>query len=290
MSRRGPDRAASVRARLLAIAKARGEDFNLVLTRFAIERWLYRLSVSKRAHEFLLKGALLFDLWFDQPHRPTRDADFLGFGPADREALAKAVAEICAVEADDGLHYDPASIRAAEIRENASYSGLRVTLVAFLGTARCPMQLDVGFGDAVTPGPEEATFPALMNDLPAPRLRVYPRETVIAEKLEAAVTLDMANSRMKDLFDLRMLAREGKAKPAGVAKAIRATFQRRGTAIPAKMPTALTDSFARDPAKLQQWQLFVRRNRLEDVTLEETVAEVRNFLAKPLELARRGAP
>ncbi|MCP9465109.1 MAG: nucleotidyl transferase AbiEii/AbiGii toxin family protein [Nitrospira sp.] len=289
MSSRGPNRAASIRARLLAKAKARGEDFNLVLTRFATERWLYRLSVSGHARDFLLKGAMLFDLWFDQPHRPTRDADFLGVGPADAGTLAIAVAEICAVEADDGLRYDAASIRVAEIRENASYSGLRVALVGLLGTAHCPMQIDVGFGDAVTPGPEEATFPTLLEDLPAPRLRVYPRETVIAEKLEAAVTLDMANSRMKDLFDLRMLAREGKTRPADVAKAIRATFQRRGTAIPAETPTVLTDAFARDPVKLRQWRLFLARNQLDGVTLEETIAEVRAFLDEPLRLARTGA-
>lgn len=289
MSSRGPNRAASIRARLLAKAKARGEDFNRVLTRFATERWLYRLSVSGHAREFLLKGAMLFDLWFDQPHRPTRDADFLGVRPADAGALARAVAEVCSIEADDGLRYDAASIRVAEIRENASYSGLRVALAALLGTARCPMQLDVGFGDAVTPGPEEATFPTLLEDLPAPRLRVYPRETVIAEKLEAAVILDMANSRMKDLFDLRMLAREGKTRPADVAKAIRATFQRRGTTIPAETPTVLTDAFARDPVKLQQWRLFLARNQLEGVTLEETVAEVRAFLDEPLRLARARA-
>lgn len=219
MSSRGANRAASIRARLLAKAKARGEDFNRVLTRFATERWLYRLSVSGHAREFLLKGAMLFDLWFDQPHRPTRDADFLGVGPADAGALARAVAEVCSIEADDGLRYDAASIRVAEIRENASYAGLRVALAALLGTARCPMQLDVGFGDAVTPGPEEATFPTLLEDLPAPRLRVYPRENVIAEKLEAAVTLDMANSRMKDLFDLRMqdpAGRRGKGHPRHV--------------------------------------------------------------------------
>lgn len=286
MSRRGSNRAASIRARLLAKARERGEDFQRVLTRFAIERWLYRLSVSAHTREFLLKGALLFDLWFDQPHRPTRDADFLGFGPADADALAKAVAEICSIEADDGLRYDIASIRVSEIRENAKYEGLRVTLVALLGTARCPMQLDVGFGDAVTPAPEEATIPTLLDDLPAPRLRVYRRETAVAEKLEAAVTLDMANSRMKDLYDLLMLAREGKARTADLAKAIRATFQRRGTAIPEEAPTVLSDAFARDPAKQRQWRSFLARNQLDDLPLEGAIKEIRAFLDEPLRLAR----
>ena len=177
--------AASIHARLLNRAKARGEEFNLVLTRYAIERFLYRLSTLPARESFCLKGALLFDLWFDIPHRPTHDADFLGFGPRDAAALAATMREICGVDADDGMIFDAATITVEEIREEARYGGLRVRLTATLGRARSRVQIDVGYGDAVSPGPEEGVYPVMLDDLPPPRLRVYPRATVIAEKLEA---------------------------------------------------------------------------------------------------------
>lgn len=178
---------ASIRQRLLDLARGRGEDFQMLLDRYAVERLLYRLSVSEQRDEFLLKGALLFAVWFDAPHRPTRDADFLGFGAPDATRLADSVGRLCAIGADDGMVYDTASIKVQEIREQASYPGLRVNLRAELGNARCNVQLDVGFGDAVTPAPVEVEYPSMLADLPAPRLRVYPRESVYAEKLEAIV-------------------------------------------------------------------------------------------------------
>lgn len=242
-------RTASIHARLLNLSKARGEDFNLILTRYAIERFLYRLSLLPAREIYWLKGALLFDLWFDVPHRPTRDADFLGFGPADSAALANSVSEICGITVDDGMEFDSASITIQEIREDASYGGLRVRLVSSLGNARCTVQLDVGYGDAVTPGPEDAVYPTLLEDQPPPCLRVYPRAAVAAEKLEAIVNLGMANSRMKDYFDLRALALEGVLDTRLLGDAIAATFQRRGTAVPEDMPLGLSDEFARDTAK-----------------------------------------
>lgn len=286
---RAADGAASIHARLLAKAKERGQDFNHVLGRYATERWLYRLSVSPARERFLLKGALLFDLWFDEPHRPTRDADFLGLGAADVEAFAKTVAGVCAIEADDALRFDADSIRVQEIREEANYGGLRVTLVALLGKARCPIQLDVGFGDTVTPAPQEAELPTLLDDQPVPRLRVYPRESVVAEKLEALVSLGIANSRMKDFFDLRALAREGRTQPPVLAQAIAATFARRRTALPDDLPFGLTDEFARDPLKQQQWRAFLSRNALGELPLAAAIAEIRAFLAEPLRLARMQA-
>ena len=279
--------AASVHARLLNRAKARGEDFNLVLTRYAIERFLYRLSLAPARDAYWLKGALLFDLWFDVPHRPTRDADFLGFGPADTEALASTIREICGAAVDDGMEFDPASITIKAIREDARYGGLRVTLLGKLGNARCTVQLDVGCGDAVTPGPEEAVYPTLLDDQPPPRLRVYPRATVVAEKLEAMVSLGMANSRMKDYFDLRALAREGALDARLLGDAIAATFQRRGTALPAGVPLGLGDEFARDATKLIQWKAFLGRNRLDAPMLDEVIVEIRDFVAEPLRLARQ---
>lgn len=193
---------ASIRDRLLNKARAENLDYNLLLTRYALERLLYRLSVSKQRDQFLLKGALLFDLWFDVPHRPTHDADFLGFGSADIPHLEEVFRDICRLESEDGIVFQPDSVKAAEIRKEAHYAGVRVTLLGFLDKARCPVQIDIGFGDAVVPGPDEVRYPVILAEMPEPQLRVYPRYTVVAEKLEALTSLGMLNSRMKDFFDL----------------------------------------------------------------------------------------
>ena len=279
------DLAASIHARLSARAKARGEIFQDVLTRYGIERFLYRLSRTPARDTLWLKGALLFDLWFDVPHRPTRDADFLGFGTADQTTLKSVVREACVIDVPDGMSYEPASMRVREIREDARYTGLRVTLTGMLKNARCPVQLDIGYGDAVTPGPEEALYPTLLDDLPAPRLRVYPRETVIAEKLEAIANLGIANSRMKDYFDLRALAREGATDPRILSEAIRATFERRRTPLPVGILVGLEDQFAQDKGKQAQWNAFLTKNRLEGPAFEVVVREVRAFLDVPLSRA-----
>lgn len=271
-------RIASIRQRLLDRARARGEDFQLVLDRFAVERLLYRLSISPHHDQFLLKGALLFALWFDAPHRPTRDADFLGFGPQDPDRLEALIAELCATEVDDGLLFDAGSIAIEPIREEAAYQGLRARLVAFLGGARCHVQWDVGFGDAVTPGPQQADYPVLLDGFAPPRLGVYPRETVFAEKLEAIATLGIANSRMKDYFDLAALIREGAMDDATLAKAIRVTFQRRGTALPDGVPFGLSEAFSSDTQKQVQWAAFLRRNRLSAPDLADVVATIRTTI------------
>lgn len=271
-------RIASIRQRLLDRARMRGEDFQLVLDRFAVERLLYRLSISPHHDQFLLKGALLFALWFDAPHRPTRDADFLGFGPKDPDRLAALIAELCTIEVDDGLRFDVGSIVIEPIREEATYAGLRARLVAFLGGARCHVQWDVGFGDAVTPGPQEADYPVLLDGFTPPRLRVYPRETVFAEKFEAIATLGIANSRMKDYFDLAALIHEGAMDQPVLAQAIRATFQRRGTALPDGVPFGLTEAFAVDRQKQEQWRAFLARNRLQAPGLEVVLTVIRKCL------------
>lgn len=288
----GPDIGASIRARLLAKAKAGGQDFNLVLTRYALERLLYRLSASGYAERFLLKGALLFDLWFDIPHRPTRDADLLGFGPAEIPVLEGLFRELCAavIEPEDGIRFQAETVRAEEIRKEANYGGIRVTLVGLLAGARCPVQVDVGFGDAVTPGPEPIEYPTLLPDLPAPRLRAYPRETVVAEKLQALVTLGIANSRMKDYFDLWVLASHADSDGETLTRAIRATFARRATPIPQGAPFGLSEAFALDARKQTQWRAFLARNALEPVELADVLGLLRGFLLSPLEAARTETP
>ncbi len=199
---------ASVRGRLLTKARAEKLDFNLLLTRYALERLLYRMSISEQRDQFLLKGALLFDLWFDIPHRPTHDADFLGFGSAEIPHLENVFRDISRIAIEDGIVFQPDSVKAAEIRKDANYAGVRVTLIGLLDNARCPIQVDIGFGDAVVPGPEDAHYPIILSGMPVPQIRVYPRYTVVAEKLEALTSLGMLNSRMKDFFDLWVLAKQ----------------------------------------------------------------------------------
>ncbi|SFF85136.1 Nucleotidyl transferase AbiEii toxin, Type IV TA system [Duganella sp. CF458] len=278
---------ASVRARLLKIAKERNQDFNLVLTRYALERLLYRISVSQHAAQFLLKGALLFDLWFDLPHRPTRDADFLGFGPADLPHLESAFKDICEIEEPDGITFDSSTVRAVDIRKEANYAGVRVTFSGSIDGARCPIQLDIGFGDAVTPAPEDVSFPVILSGFSAPQLRAYPRYTVVAEKLEALVSLGMANTRLKDFFDLWVLAKYTAFEGDTLLQAIHATFSRRGTAFPTSTPLGLTETFATDSAKQAQWSAFLRKNKLEALPLEAVVSILHDFLMPLIDSARQ---
>ena len=270
------NRSASVRARLLNVAKAQGVDFNQVLVRFALERILYRLAQSQHAERFLLKGALLFTLWYDMPHRATRDADLLGFGASDLDAVAETFREIAAVAVDDGIVFDPTSVTVEEIRKDAGYGGVRVILGGDVARARCKTQLDVGFGDAVTPSPVDSVYPVLLDDLPAPRLRTYPTNTVIAEKLHAIALLGITNSRLKDYFDLSVLVQRETLDAKVLAQAIRATFERRGMAIPDVLPVGLSDEFAHDASRQSLWQTFLRKNDLAAEPLAVVVDRIRD--------------
>lgn len=270
--------AASIRDRLLNKARAEKLDYNLLLTRYALERMIYRLSISAERDRFLLKGALLFDLWFDVPHRPTHDADFLGFGSAEIPQVEAVFRDICRIEVDDGIVFDPDSVKAAEIRKEANYAGIRVTLMGILDKARCPVQADIGFGDAVVPGPDEVDYPVLLAEMPAPHLRVYPRYTVVAEKFEALTSLGMLNSRMKDYFDLWVLVRYSEFDMQILIRAVAATFERRQTKIPNGVPIGLSDEFANDPLKEKQWNAFLRKNSIAPKPLSEVVTDLRNFL------------
>ena len=270
--------AASVRARLLSRAKEQGMDYNLILTKYALERLLYRLSVSPWGDAFVLKGALLFDLWFDQPHRPTRDMDLLGFGSAEIADVAAMFREVCALMNEDGITFDPATVSAAAIRKEANYAGVRVTLLGMLDGARCAVQVDVGYGDAVTPEPLRASYPVLLADMSPPVLRVYPAYTVVAEKYHAMVSLGMVNTRLKDYFDLWFLARNFAFDPALLQDAIAATFARRSTSLPQQLPLGLSDTFAQDATKVQQWKSFLRKNKLQAPPLNTVMAELRPLL------------
>ena len=269
---------ASVRDRLLNKARAEKLDFNLLLTRYALERMLYRLSISKQRDQFLLKGALLFDLWFDVPHRPTHDADFLGFGSAEIPHIEEIFRDICRIEVEDGIAFQPDTVKAAEIRKEANYAGVRVTLLGILDSARCAVQIDIGFGDAVVPGPDEVHYPVILGEMPGPHLHVYPRYTVVAEKLEALTSLGMLNSRMKDYFDLWILAKHSDFDGQILSRAIAATFERRRTAVPTGVPIGLSDEFINDAQKGKQWQGFLRKNALDPMSLATVVVDLRDFL------------
>src|ERR1019366_3165177 len=269
------DVGASLPARLLGLAREQGEDFQLLLTRYANERLLFRLSASGHAQQFVLKGPALFALWTGKPHRATRDLDLLGFGDPGvahvREVFSKVLAHNVV---DDGFHFDLATLEVDLIREDQEYGGVRVDVVARVTNARVRLQVDVGFGDAITPEALVVEIPPLL-DFPAPRLRAYPRETVVAEKLEAMVKLGMANSRMKDFYDIAVLARSFSFDGELLTRAIRATFECRKTPLPTTTPVALTATFAEDSMKKTQWSGFVRKvGILGGDTLAETIAVV----------------
>ena len=267
--------AASVRARLKQHADATQQDLNLTLTHYGLERLLYRLSVSEHASNFLLKGALLFTFWYDIAHRPTRDADLLGFGPDDVDTAVRTFREICLAPAEDGVVFDPDSVKGAIIRKEAGYGGVRIDLQAKLDGARIALQVDIGFGDAVTPAPDAISYPVLLADFPAPQLRAYPKYTVVAEKFHAVCLLGLTNTRMKDYFDLWVLLDDPTLELPAIRRAIEATFERRKMALPTTMPVGLTDTFAGDASKQTQWKAFLKKNQLGPLVLDEVVNRLR---------------
>lgn len=273
--------AASVRQRLLNLAKLRQEDFLRILTQYALERLLYRLSLSAYADRFTLKGALLFLLWMQEPHRRTKDLDLLGTGDPAPSRLAEIFGELCEFPVeDDGLIYMSDTISAKPIREDNLYGGVRIRMSALLETARIPLQIDIGFGDAVTPPASRVSFPVLL-DFPAPQLFAYAQETAIAEKLSALVMLDIDNSRMKDFFDLWTLGNSFAYDGPILCEAIAATFGSRNQPGIEQTPIGLTDAFADVPKKQTQWKAFLRQSTgvaNHGLTLAEVVAFLAKFL------------
>lgn len=274
---------ASVRQRLLNLSRQRSEDFNFILTKYGLERFLYRLSCSEFCDVFLLKGAMLFSIWQDKPHRPTRDIDVLGFITNDIPHLEDVFKIICnVIVEDDGLIFLADTVKGKEIREAKKYQGVRITMTAKLDKATIPIQVDIGFGDAVTPKPEYIKYPTLL-DFSAPYLRVYPKYTVVAEKFEAMTSLGIANSRMKDFYDIWILMQTLDFQGSILCQAIKATFDRRMTELPSKTPLALTIDFAEDSSKKKQWQGFLKKNKLPiDVPLVDIITQLKKFLMPPM--------
>jgi hypothetical protein len=276
----------SIRQRLENHARRTDEDIGRTLVRYCLERFLYRLSLSEHRDGFLLKGAMLFHVWEQAPFRATADLDLLGFGDNAEQAVAARVAAIAATDPgeDDAVRFDTSRMAVAPLRLATSYTGVAVKFDALLGRARMRMQIDVGFGDAVTPGPAAIRFPTLL-DQPAPHLLSYPVETVVAEKLEALVSIGFATTRIKDVYDLWAIATSFDLELADLHAAVTATFARRGTNWPDEQPSALSDRFATDTGKQQLWAAFTRtRIKATEApgTLAEAISLIRVFVAPVL--------
>ncbi len=274
--------AASVHQRLLNLSRQSGRPFNEMAQYYALERWLYRLAQSDFRHKFVLKGALMLQVWKMPVGRPTRDIDLLGRVSNDLESVRQTIAAICQIAVEeDGMSFDPATIKTERIAEDADYEGVRATFSGFLGKSQLPMQIDIGFSDVITPEPEAIVYPGIL-DYPAPELLAYNRQTVIAEKFEAMVKLGELNSRMKDFFDIWLLAKTGEFQGLELSEAVAQTFSRRGTELTSD-PVCFTDEFATSPSKTAQWAAFLRRNTFKEIpaSFSEIVKFIAEFL-KPV--------
>jgi predicted nucleotidyltransferase component of viral defense system len=282
-----PNIAASILQRLKNYSQARKEDRGLTITNYAIERFLYRLSVSPYASQFVLKGAQLFRVWTINTYRPTRDLDLLRFGSPDIPELEQIFQQICNVKTDtqDGITYIADTVKGEAIREDNKYGGIRIKLEFRIGKTGEFMQIDIGFGDAVNPPAQEILFPSIL-EMPSAYIRAYSYDTVVAEKVEAMVSLGYGNSRMKDFYDIYKLSVEFTFNGRVLKDTIQATFNRRNTDIPDNSPVALTTEFSQDPAKQRQWKAFISKNSLETIDFAQAIKRIHQFIS-PIFLAIR---
>ncbi|GAN62689.1 hypothetical protein AA0313_2916 [Acetobacter indonesiensis NRIC 0313] len=272
--------AASIRAKLLAHARQHNDDFQRVLTRYAIERLLFRLSQTEAAERYVIKGAMLFVTWPTHVFRPTGDLDLLGQGDPAPVALMELFTRICHVEVPvDGIVFDPTTLKIEQVREADKYQGARLSLRAHLENTKIPVLVDIGFGDHVYPDPKRENFPSLLPGLPQASILMYPPETVVAEKFEAMIRFGEANGRIKDFYDIWVTARTFPFDLANVVEAIHGTLRRRETAIPSEMPVAMTDAFAVIAEERGLWSGFLRRTppALEPPSFSDLQSELRNF-------------
>ena len=274
------DPAASIRQRLNNHARGHGDNFNRVLLRYAIERFLFRLSRTEAAERYVLKGAMLFATWPKHVFRPTGDLDLLGKGKPDSAALTDLFARICGVKLpEDGITFDPESLKVEPVRETDKYQGARLDLRGRLARAVIPVRVDIGFGDHVYPTPKRETFPSLLTGLPQANILMYPPETVVAEKFEAMIRFGEANGRIKDFYDIWVTTRIFPFDLAGLVAAVGGTLRRRETAIPTTMPVGLIDTFATIAEKRGLWTGFLRRTppSLEPPAFPQVQEELRRF-------------
>ena len=278
---------ASVRARLGALARSKGINLELLLVRYTLERLLYRLGQSQYRNRFILKGAMLQTVWLEDPFRPTRDLDLLAHGDSEPESIRATFFEILGLVNDDGVVFDLDNLSIEPTRPGDDYGGLRLNTTARLAGARVKIQIDLGFGDAVMPDATEIDYPVLL-DFPAPRIRAYPKEAVVAEKLQAIVALGVTNGRMKDFYDLWMMSRHFAFDAGPLAQAIAATFARRRTALPVAIPIGLAPEFEIDAEAIKRWGFFTTRNVLAGApgSFGQTISDLRGFLMPAIDMAR----
>ena len=283
----------SVKTRLLNLRATSGDDYNELLVRFCLERLLYRLSISAHRDRFILKGAMLFALWQGFLHRRTRDLDLLGFGDPAPESVALVFQEIVtqAVPVDDGVVFDPVTVKAATIKAQDEYVGTRVSLCAFIGKARIWLQVDVGYGDSITPTPLKRNYPTLL-DFPSPVLRCYAPETALAEKFEAVVNLGLLNSRMKDYFDFWVIGHQFSFEGEVMVTTIQNTFSRRGTSIPTDTPAGFSEAFWAEANKQSAWRAFWKKAVVQEpmIEMETVVSFAASLLLPPALAAAQGQP
>lgn len=276
------DLSQSIRNKLLHRSKQKQVDFNNEVTRYALDRFLYRLSQSEYKNKFILKGATLFKVWNGELHRPTKDLDLLGFGESDISEIEKQIKAVCEIQCEDGIDLYPQSVRGQTIKEDQEYEGIRIYIKYALAKNTGNIQIDIGFGDAITPEPLEIEIPTDL-DLPVPCLLIYPRETVVAEKFQAMVSLGISNSRMKDFYDILFLSRNFEFNGQLLKKAIEKTFKRRKTSISDQIPLALTDEFVQDTNKQKAWQAFLKKINIKDEEEDfgKVIEELQHFLIPP---------
>ena len=274
---------ASVLARLKNISKKQKFNFNILLIRYGVERFLYRLSVSPYSSSFILKGASLFTIWFEPSYRTTKDADFCCIDDAKEINLTQCFREVCAIQSNDGVIFDMESIAMEQIRKAIPYGGMTITVTAYIANVKIPLQFDIGFGDAIYPDAELSEFPTLLETDP-PQIKAYSSFTVIAEKFQAMVTLNLANSRMKDFYDIWLLAKLSDFDFNTLTEAIQQSFNNRNIIIPSEeYPLALTSTFADSADKQRQWEAFCRKINPKDAPklLSDVIDYLRIFF-KPI--------
>ncbi len=280
MSNQQKDYSASVLARLLNHSRTYKEDYQSLLIRYVAERFLYRLGQSEHRNSFVLKGAYLLTITLEnQTYRTTKDIDFLKTGETGADLIHEALKSICGIPyPEDGVIFDPKSITLQDIQERNSYRGQRVKILVFIGKARVVLQIDIGIGDSVYPTPISRKIPSLLG-LNPPDISSYPIETVISEKLEAIIALGLLTSRMKDFYDLYVITSSDNLDYLSLYTAIEQTFNRRGTAIPSKMPEVLSRKVYKDTTKKQQWKAFVSklRNEYKDLQFSTVIIQIQGF-------------
>ena len=282
--------AASVRTRLLNRSRARDEDFQFLLQRYAAERFLHRLGESEYRSHLVLKGAMLLALWGESTYRPTRDLDFTGYGNSRQSSVRSAIRAICAVPvADDGIVFDVETLSIEPFREHAEYSAVRARFWSRVGSARIQVRIDIGFGNAIQPPPTDTRYPTLLEGSPQPWIRAYPPEAVVAEKLHAMVSLGEQNSRYKDFYDLYTIAKYVSFTGERISQSIGATFDRRRAVISLDLPPSLTPQFYTDPARAEQWRAYLIRSSLPSAPDDFGIVGnlIQSFLVAPWRVLAR---